>query len=188
MHISKCFMLTHISIPNTMPCHFKADLPNYWTTLQKKLFFMALSSVKFSQLPLKQDVKKKWFSERSKSRSKGTDIERSHILDVTGTNSDSNSSTESIATAEGSGYNAQSRLGEGSMSSPRMFSPVYYRRSVERTYYSPSYRPWSRDTSWEREYSKSSDESIYSEQCESGSVSNCRRAGIKAHVSLFAHN
>lgn len=41
-----------------------------------------------------------------------------------------------------------------SASIQRMPSPVYLQRSTERTYYSPNYCPWSRNTSSEREDSE----------------------------------
>lgn len=61
------------------------------------------------------------------------------------------SSTKTIDSSSSSEYSDQSS--ERSLSAQRMFSPVYYRRSIERTYYSPDYCPWSRNSSSERESS-----------------------------------
>lgn len=113
----------------------------------------------------KREVKRKWFSERTKSSSSDADDD-----DETSQSSDSSSGTSSET--ESHSHKKRGR----SSSTNRVYSPDYYRRSAERTYYSPNYCPWSRSSSSESGNSKLSDRSIKTKSNAKvlKSVSNCK--------------
>lgn len=145
--------------------HFKTDitrLPIYFIihTCHSKI-------IQFKKIH-KREVKRKWFSEQSKSSSSSSDDDD----DDTSQSSDSSSGETSSETE------SENNKKRGHSTSPyRTYSPDYYRRSTERTYYSPNYCPWSRSSSSESNHSKLSDRLINSKsnaKLLKKSVSNCK--------------
>lgn len=105
----------------------------------------------------------KWFSEQLKSRSR--DVETSQSSD---------SSCDTSSETEPHNHTKRGR----SSSTDQMDSSTYYRRSAERTYYSPNYCPWSRSSSSESDSVKLTYRSIKSKKSNAlllKSVSNCNR-------------
>lgn len=140
-----------------MQCNFNTDLPNdNWQVgdMQdisfphlKLIYTRSLCVCKLFAWSTTYEIEKQ-FSENFQSRCRNyaddwtdSDVEfedkRHHDRD--------RSSTKSIDS------NCLDSSDERSSSKQRMFSPVYFRRSIERTYYSPNYCPWSRNTSSEPE-------------------------------------